>query len=213
MGVFDLPAKAAVLCAKQYNGEYGCSVCLHPGKRLPNNARVYLPNHVYAERTHAQVVAAGIEAERSNICVQGVFAVSPLASILDMVASFPIDYKHCVLEGVTRWLMNAWFDSKNHAAPYYVGRRVRVIDIELMKQQPPNEFSRPPCSIKKHFKYWKASELRYWLLFYSLPLYFWSSYHHFTGIIIHYLYVLYTSCSVTAYLDAAEQMLMDFYIL
>ena len=44
MGVFDLPAKAAVLCAKQFNGEYGCSVCLHPGKRLPNNARVYLPD-------------------------------------------------------------------------------------------------------------------------------------------------------------------------
>ena len=27
MGQFDLPAKAAVLCAKQYNGEHGCAVC------------------------------------------------------------------------------------------------------------------------------------------------------------------------------------------
>lgn len=56
MGVFDLPAKAAVLSAKQYNGEYGCSVCIHPGKRLPNNARVYLPDCVYAERTHNDVL-------------------------------------------------------------------------------------------------------------------------------------------------------------
>ena len=38
MGIFDLPAKALVLCSKQFNGEYGCSVCLNPGKRLPNNA-------------------------------------------------------------------------------------------------------------------------------------------------------------------------------
>ena len=36
MGVFDLPAKAAVLCAKQYNGEHGCAVCVHPGVRLSN---------------------------------------------------------------------------------------------------------------------------------------------------------------------------------
>ncbi len=49
MGVFDLPAKAAILCAKQYNGEYGCSVCVHPGKRLPSNARVYLPGTPYPE--------------------------------------------------------------------------------------------------------------------------------------------------------------------
>ena len=38
MGIFDLPAKAAVLCAKQFNGKFGCSVCLHPGKRLSNNS-------------------------------------------------------------------------------------------------------------------------------------------------------------------------------
>ena len=39
MGVLDLPAKAAVLCMKQCNGEYGCVVCLHPGTRLGNGAR------------------------------------------------------------------------------------------------------------------------------------------------------------------------------
>ena len=38
LGIFDLPAKALILCAKQYNGEFGCSVYLHPGKRLPNGS-------------------------------------------------------------------------------------------------------------------------------------------------------------------------------
>ena len=33
MGVFGLPAKAAVLC-----GKHGCSVCIHPGERLSNGA-------------------------------------------------------------------------------------------------------------------------------------------------------------------------------
>jgi len=29
--VMDLPAKAALLNVMQYNGEYGCSTCKHPG--------------------------------------------------------------------------------------------------------------------------------------------------------------------------------------
>ena len=169
MGIFDLPAKAAVLHAKQYNGEYGCSVCLHPGKRLPNNARVYLPR-VHPERTHEQVMAYGVEAERESSCIKGVLGISPLSSVLDLVASIPIDYMHNVLEGVTRWLTRAWFESKNHSKCFYIGRHVRKIDALLLKVRPPSEFSRPPRSIHKHFKYWKASELHYWLLYYSLPL-------------------------------------------
>ena len=31
LAVFDLPAKAAVLNCKQFNGHYGCSVCLNRG--------------------------------------------------------------------------------------------------------------------------------------------------------------------------------------
>ena len=42
IGVFDLPAKAAVLCSKQSVGEYGCSVCTHPGQHLSSGARVHL---------------------------------------------------------------------------------------------------------------------------------------------------------------------------
>lgn len=65
VGVFDLPAKAAVLHCKQFNGKYGCSVCLHPGLRLPSNARVYLPGTDYSERTHAHVLAC---AENYVLC-------------------------------------------------------------------------------------------------------------------------------------------------
>lgn len=167
MGVFDLPAKAAVLCSKQFNGEYGCSVCLHPGKRLPNNARVYLPGTKYAERNHDEVNHSAGQAEGTNASVDGIFGPFPFSSTLDMVASIPVDYMHNVCEGVTKWLLRAWFDSKFHAQPYYIGLSTRHVDEQLLKLHPPGEFSRPPRSIKKHLKYWKASELKYWLLFYS----------------------------------------------
>ena len=32
--VTDLPAKAAILNCIQYNGEYGCSTCKHPGSMV-----------------------------------------------------------------------------------------------------------------------------------------------------------------------------------
>ena len=32
LGVFDLVAKPTVICTKQFNSEFGCPVCYHPGK-------------------------------------------------------------------------------------------------------------------------------------------------------------------------------------
>lgn len=65
MGIFDLPAKVVVLNAKQYNGRYGCSVCVHPRLLLPNNARIYLPLK-YVERTHHDVMRNAETAEREG---------------------------------------------------------------------------------------------------------------------------------------------------
>ena len=141
-GVFDLPAKAKVLCGKQFNGKFGCSVCLHPGKRLPNNSRVYLPDK-YPERFHSQVIADG------EAVVRGMYGVSPLAFMIDLVDGVPVDYMHCVLEGVTRRLIKSWFDKSHHRNSYYIGSHVKTIDEALVKLQPPHEFSRPPRSISK----------------------------------------------------------------
>lgn len=71
MGIFDLPAKAAVLCAKQYNGEHGCAVCTHPGERLGVGARIYHP-HTNPDRTHESVLRAGAAAQHSGYAVEGI---------------------------------------------------------------------------------------------------------------------------------------------
>ena len=169
MGIFDLPAKASVLCSKQFNGEFGCSVCLHPGKRQQNNSRVYLPDSTILDRSHQQVIRNAREAERTKTCINGVYGLSALAHTFDLVSSIPVDYMHAVLEGVTRMLLRMLVESKYHAAPFYIGpRRLAEVDNELLKQTPPSEFSRAPRSIKKHFKYWKASNLkvRYFFIHY-----------------------------------------------
>ena len=185
MGVFDLPAKAAVLCAKQFNGEHGCSVCIHPGERLRNGARIYLP-HAYPNRTHESVSRAAEVAQVTGHAVDGIKGVSPLAGYVDVVLSVSTDYMHAVLEGVVALLMKCWFSSSHHREPQYIGCRTSEIDAQLMRQRPPSEFTRPPRSIKKHLSYWKAS---------STPsLCFSLIFHHSSGTTMPCLWLQCTSC-------------------
>ena len=215
MGLFDLPAKAAVLCAKMFNGLCGCSVCLHPGKQLANNARIYLPE-THELRTHASVISAAQQTLETGTVVDGIMELSPLATQLDLVCSVPVDYMHACLEGVVKMLLNYWIDSRNHGKPHYIGRQKTEIDNELLKQRPPSEFSRPPRSLVKHLKYWKAAEFRNWLLYYSLPLLLGrlpSLYWHHYSLLVCSLHILLKYKVALEEVDAAEKMLNDFYLL
>lgn len=214
-GIFDLVAKAPIVNMIQFNGKHGCLACTHPGSHHLRGRNVYLPNCVPlpAARTHASIMNAAQEAERSGVPVRGIKGISVLADSIDLVDGIPVDYMHAVLEGVTRWLLHNWFKSENHREPYYLGRNVRQIDELLLKQCPPSEFSRPPRSIQKHMKYWKASELRSWLLFYSLPLlldFLPSLYFHHFALLVCALHILLLDCISTNQIKAAELMLHDF---
>ena len=120
----------------------------------------------------------------------------------------PIDDMHCTYEGVQKRLMNLWFESSSRAEPYYLGQYITEIDKILMQQHPPHEFARSPRSIARHLKFWKASEFKTWLLFYSLPLlldYLPSLYLH------HYALLALLQESIDlSLLNAAEIMLNDF---
>jgi len=114
LGIFDL----AALNMKQY-GEYGCSVCLNPGVHQ-NGARVYLPLN-FPNRTNSSVRKSADEATKKGSPVLGIKGLSILSHLFDLVDGVTVDYMHAVLEGVTRWLLHRWFDSKHHAEPYYLG--------------------------------------------------------------------------------------------
>ena len=107
LAVFDLPAKAAALFSKQFNGRCGCSVCLHPGEYSRRSC--HCPPTQYLEQTHQSVVAAGRLAEAKGDTVRGVKSISPLYKLLDLVDVVPVDYMHAVLERVVRSLLKHWF--------------------------------------------------------------------------------------------------------
>lgn len=120
---------------------------------------------------------------------------------------------HAVLEGVTRWLLRAWFNSSNCRKPFYIGRFVTAIDNALLSQHPPHEFSQRPRAISTHMKYWKASELRSWLLYYSLPLlqnYLPPLYLHHYSLQVCAMHILLQDSIAPATRAAAAEMIKDF---
>ena len=82
---------------------------------MQNGARIYLPKK-YPLRTHTKVTEDAMEAVRTGTVINGVLGILPLTESLDLVDSIPVDYMymHPVLEGVTRMLINLWFNSSNH---------------------------------------------------------------------------------------------------
>ena len=95
---------------KQHNGFMGCPTCVHPGETKQRTC-VYLPGADYPLRTHSSIVSDGIEAQEIGEAVNGIKGRSSLESIVDLVNGIPIDYMHCVLEGVTKKLLDMWITS------------------------------------------------------------------------------------------------------
>ena len=91
----------------QFNGANGCPTCL----------RYYLPDTKYPTRTNSCVIKAASNVEEDGKVVQGIKGKSVLAGIIDLVNDVPVDYMHCVLEGIVKWLMERWCSSSNHSSP------------------------------------------------------------------------------------------------
>ena len=154
-GVFDLIAKSQVLNMKQFNGEYGCATCIHPGKHH-GGSRVYLPRS-YPLRTMASIKRAITEGTKIGKIIEGIKGVSSLYNYLHLVEAIPVDYMHCVLEGVTKSFLIAWTTSKFSGRPFSIRRHLHALDESLLKQTPPHEFTRAPRSVITELSHWKAS--------------------------------------------------------
>ncbi|XP_074629306.1 uncharacterized protein LOC141886900 [Acropora palmata] len=103
--------------------------------------------------------------------VCGFKAPSPLLKLqsFDIVNGIAIDAMHCVFLGVVKQLVGLWFNSKHSGEKWYCGSSVEKVDKRLLEIKPPSVITRIPRSIQHHVKFWKATEYRNWLFYYSLP--------------------------------------------
>ena len=123
---------------------------------------------------------------------------------------------HAVL-GVTKNLMVLWFESK-YSRSFSLARKLKLIDRKLLSVKPPHEFHRSPRSIADSVKYWKTSEFRAWLLFYSLPIvapYLPAEYAQHYSLLVYAMHILlgsdisvrYCRPTTTVFLSAYAQPL------
>ncbi|XP_040074074.1 uncharacterized protein LOC115330680 [Ixodes scapularis] len=214
----DAVARAMLQGIRQFNGLYGCSFCEHPGKSLSlpgkGHVHVYLPGSTYSLRNGHRMQRQAAEALENGHPVKGVKGPTVLSLIpeFDCGSGFVVDYMHCVLLGVVRTFLHLWFDSKYHGESWYMGRQVEVVDKKLLAIKPPDYITRTPRSLK-HRCYWKASELRAWLLFYSFPALHQSLpdvyFDHF-ALLVGAVYLLLSESVSVEDIDISERLLLRF---
>ncbi|XP_067214623.1 uncharacterized protein [Linepithema humile] len=135
-------------------------------ERATNITKIY----EVEDRTNDGIRKDMLQVEQTGIEVRGVKGISPLAVLLEfnLVNGFVLDYMHCVLLGVVKFVTCLWLDSTSHNEKYYIELKRNDIDNRLLAIRPPSSFPRLLRSLKER-SFWKANEWRAWLLYYSLP--------------------------------------------
>ncbi|KAG0426594.1 hypothetical protein HPB47_026298 [Ixodes persulcatus] len=92
----DAPASALMQNRILYNGYFGCSYCLHPGKSVEGTVKYPVGITSVPDRTKEEVESDMVEAFRTGVNVRGIKGPSPLINLpgFDIVWSFSPDYMH-----------------------------------------------------------------------------------------------------------------------
>ena len=120
------------------------------------------------ERTHQSTIEDAEQAVLTNKPCNGVKGPSWLAGLkhYDIIKGTGIDYMHAVLLGIMKMLLNLWFRT-NRSFDFCILHKIREVDRRLLSIKPPSSISRCPRSIEAHRKYFTASELQSFLLYYG----------------------------------------------
>ncbi|XP_025762011.1 uncharacterized protein LOC102082017 isoform X2 [Oreochromis niloticus] len=145
----DAVARPLLRNCKQFNGEYGCDWCLHPGTVVTKgcgSVRSYRYDETkQASRSKNMFVENAREAESSheNTSEYGVKGMSLLSRLplFDIVFGFVPEYMHSVLVGVTKQLFGLWLNSENSMKDWYVGQQISQMDsyLQMLKASIRNE--------------------------------------------------------------------------
>lgn len=157
-----------------FNGSYGCLLCTHQCEVAESgrgHSRIYpmsdkLPSRRTDDsfRENAENAEAGADAEHAR----GAKLVTVLFHLAYLLfpLNFVVDHIHAVCVGFVRSTARLWFGHRRSTCRYQIGDKTDEVDRRLLNITAVWEITRLPRSVRE-WKYWKASEWRNWLFFYS----------------------------------------------
>ena len=166
----DSVARAKCLRMKQFNGNFGCTFCLHPGgdkKYAYQNVTVRDFDH-YQKSLEKWENLSDSE-KKKGISIYGIKGRTELLDLhgFDPMKQVPVDFMHCVLLGVVKMLLNLWLNSVYHEKNWYVNKKKRkILDQKFRSIKTYSECTRKAGSLLD-FRTFKANELFNFLFYYS----------------------------------------------
>lgn len=187
----DAPAKALVLVTKNHNSRFGCNTCEQKTKKIPLTAEevefnlnvtdnrkkkkrkrrfLFEDDTAAAElRNGERMDKLGELAELRGKSRRGVIGKAIISEIplLDRAVCICAEYLHLVLLGTVKYLLDLIFFTQG---PWYLGDRLSTINELINNIKVPDYVKRLPSDVDK-FRFWKGSDFRAFLLYYSLPIF------------------------------------------
>lgn len=154
--ICDAPARAATCGTKQYNSVSGCPKCIIKGRYL--NGRMTYLQCDGIKRTNGNF-REKFDKNYHNYS-------SPIEQLdIDMIKSFPLDYLHIVLLGVTKKILRLWFGNKKCKGLFSKYMKMKISQRLLhLNNHMPSEFQRPIQSLD-YINFYKGTQFRTFLLY------------------------------------------------
>ena len=164
----DLPAKAASVCMKQFNGRFGCPHCYHPGCKLRPDKLVWIYPYQTENnelRTHEEFL---LHAELAEDNQQIVYGVKARSVYFRVPIELPTDWMHLALEGELKRKLRYILDERNEVLDLetleFINQRLPSIKYPHNYHHKVRHISNVSCNKAK------AGELQTLLLHVLLPL-------------------------------------------
>lgn len=173
-GTCDLPAKCQFLNFTQYNGAHGCPACFLEGVNIPTDAGGSVHAFPFSEnfevRTSEECERLGDIATLNNP-IRGVKGPTTFSRFMpDFMQGMGIDKMHGIEGGVVKKILVLLFHKDYQDLPFSLYHFKDLVNERLTAIKPPKFVHRMPRSIDDLI-HWKASELKAFFFFYSIPVF------------------------------------------
>ena len=173
-GTCDLTAKSHFLNFTQYNVAYGCPTCFLKGENIPienqgSSVHVYRYRGNTKLRSSEECIEIANQATPENP-ISGIKGPSAFSKIMpNFLEGMGIDKMHGVDVGIVK-KSTLLFDVKYRTYGFSLYQFIDIINARLFAIKPPKFVHRMPRSVGD-LLHLKASELRLWFFYYSIPIF------------------------------------------